>query len=562
MSSRPSAHPKQLSDGDAVFLSVERPEAASHVAGLTILDPSGCPEFGFERFVEILRERIELVARFKWKLFEPPFGIDRAYWVKADDFDVEDHVHRVAIAKPGDRAALAEMTAFIHAQPLDRSRPLWETWWIEGLEGNRVATLLKIHHSLMDGQSGIGLSEILMDLSPEPTRDRRAPEDSREAHPRRPALWEMGRAALTNGLRIPQAIAVHGGRVLVEGLNRVLDQDSTTAPPPVPRVSFNGRLTRQRSLALASIPLAPLRDAKKHFDVTLNDVLLEIVASSLRRGLAAQGDLPREAVVALCPVSLRRDGDASFGNQISSMPVSLATQIDDVPSRLAAIHASAEAAKQRLEGGAFETLSALGECLAPGVLRMLTRVAHGLPSLVPLPANLVFSNVRGLAVPLYMAGARVEELYPISMLQVANGMNVTAVSHDDQVDFGFLVDSKLVRDPWIYADGVHEALRELEEAVAARSDTGEGDGQWPPPAPSPSRARPEGEERELKAPKREEEPLSPAAAPRFEVEPLSLQLMISELGHLRSPRRKGRATDGTTNGEESSTSASEPDASG
>jgi WS/DGAT/MGAT family acyltransferase len=538
-----SAHPRQLSDGDAVFISVESQQAPSHIAGLTILDPSTCPGFGFDHYLEILQERIELVARFKWKLFEPPLGLDRAYWVEHDEFDVSEHVRRVVVPAPGDRASLAELAGFIHAQPLDRSRPLWECWWIEGLEGNRVATLMKIHHCLMDGQSGIGLSEILMDLSPEPERDLQIPEDAREPPPRRPALWEMGRSALANGLGRPRRIAAHSGRALAQGLRRTLDTRGPAAAPAVPRVPFNGRLGRDRAFAFATVPLAPLRDAKKHFDVKMNDVLLEIVSSSLRRGLAQHGELPESPIVGLCPVSLRQDGDQSFGNQISSMPVSLATDIEDVPSRLAAIHDSAEAAKQRLEGGAFETLSALGECLLPGALRLLTRVAHGFPSLLPLPANLVISNVRGLAVPLYLAGARVVELYPMSMLQVANGMNVTAVSHDDQVDFGFLVDSKLVRDPWIYADGVHQALRELEEAVALRSRTPESDSaSVPPQHPEPFEDEPHAGGRRVELP-------DPSEAPDVEAEPLSLQLMISQLGHLRAPPRTGITEVGEEDGE-------------
>jgi WS/DGAT/MGAT family acyltransferase len=385
----------------------------------------------------------------------------------------------------------------------------------------------------MDGEAGIGLSEILMDLSPDPARNPQVPEDSRETRPRRPALWEMGRAALANGLQIPKALAVHSRRVVADGLSRVFEADSAAKPPRVPRVPFNGRLTRQRAFAFASLPLGPLRDAKKHFDVTMNDVLLEIVASSLRHVLIEQGDLPDAAVVGLCPVSLRRDGDQSFGNQISSMPVSLATHLEDVPSRLAAIHESAQAAKQRLERGAFETLTALGQCLVPGALRLLTRVAHGFPARLPLPGNLVISNVRGLSVPMYLAGARVAELYPISMLQVANGMNVTAVSHDDQVDFGFLVDSKLVGDPWVYADGVHAALRELEAAVASRS-------KMPDPDPDPARpaSRPPSGVEE-RAPMGAVGGAIEADASEDEVEPLDLQLMISELGHLRAPPRPG-----------------------
>jgi WS/DGAT/MGAT family acyltransferase len=543
---RSVTRPNQLSDRDAVFISVERPEAPSHIAALSILDPSQCAEFSFERFVEILGERIDSVERFKWKLYEPPLGIDRAYWVEDEEFDVARHVERVALPEPGDRAALARVVAFLHAQSLDRTRPLWESWWIEGLAGDRVAMLMKVHHCLMDGQSGIGLAEILMDLSPEPRRSAASSDERpREAPPRRPALWEMGRAALSNSLRIPQAVAVHSRRALTEGLNRTLKSRSSQAPPPVPRVHFNGRLSRQRSFSFATVPLGPLRDAKKHFDVKMNDILLEIVSSALRRGLLSQGRLPAEAIVGLCPVSLRERGDQSFGNQISSMPVSLATDIEDLPGRLAAIHESAEAAKRRLEEGAFETFAALGECLSPGVLKFLTGVAHAVPSMIPIPANLVVSNVRGLPVPMYLAGARVDEVYPLSMLQVANGMNVTAVSHDDQVDFGFLVDSGLISDPWIYAEGVHAAVRELEEYVEEHTRA-RGSDQALAPAPSvvptPTPEPPAASTQTAEAGS-DDSPLACQVDP----EPLDLHLMMSRLSHIRAPSRdEGTSDEGTT----------------
>jgi hypothetical protein len=224
------------------------------------------------------------------------------------------------------------------------------------------------------------------------------------------------------------------------------------------------------------------------------------------------------------------------------MPVSLATNLESAPKRLMAIHASAEAAKRRLEDGAFETFAALSECLVPGALRLLTRAAHWIPSLLPLPANLVISNVRGLPVPMYLAGARVEELYPMSMLQVANGMNVTVISHDGRVDFGFLVDSKLVRDPWVYADGVHTAYRELEAVVLAHSKTCELDAASALPAPVRSG-------RESGSNSEDSGPQEPDASPAFDVTPLDLQLMISELRHLRAPSRISATRDEPANPE-------------
>jgi len=521
VSSHEERHPRQLADADSVFIALETTEAPSHIGALTILDPSTASDFSFDRYVEILCERIELVARFKWKLKEVPLGVDRAYWVEDPDFDVRNHVHRVALPTPGDRASLGQLAGYIHSQPIDRSQPLWEGWWIEGLEGGRVATLLKIHHSMIDGESGIGLSEVLMDLTPEPQRDLQVSEAMREPRPREPDLWELGRAAFRNGIRLPGRFAFHAGRAVRDGLRGVLENSPAAAAPHVPRVSFNGRLGRQREFAFTSIPLAPLRDAKKHFDVRMNDVLLEIVASSLRRGLLARGELPEESLVALCPVSLRAPGDERLGNQLTSMPVSLATDVEHPVQRLQAIHESAELAKSRLKNGAFETITAMGESLVPAALRLLMRAAHAAPDLVPIPGNLVFSNVRASPVPTYLAGARVEEMYPMSMLQVANGINVTAVSRNDQVDFGFLVDPHLVPDPWIYAEGIQEAVSELEQAAAqfTREPTA-ADSSSVEIAAAPAEGESPGTEGRD----------APAAEALIEVDPLDLRLLMAELG--------------------------------
>jgi hypothetical protein len=202
-------------------------------------------------------------------------------------------------------------------------------------------------------------------------------------------------------------------------------------------------------------------------------------------------------------VSLREAGDQSLGNQLTSMPVRLATHLADPVERLRAIHESADGAKQRTREGAFEFITALGESLAPAALHLVMQTAHRAPRIAPMPGNLVCSNVRGLPIPTYMAGARVEELYPMSMLQVGSGMNVTAVSHDDQVDVGFLVDPRLVPDPWLFADRLGAGLVELEEAAAR-------------PTPAPPRA------------------------PRIEVpaagEPVDLAVLMATVGRKRTPR--------------------------
>ncbi len=530
---------RQLLDGDSVFVAMETSEAPSHIGGLTILDPSTHPSFGFERFLDVLRDRIELVPRFKWKLWEVPLGLDRAYWVEDPGFDVRRHVSRIALPAPHDRSVLARVAGMLHGQSLDRTRPLWECWWIEGLEGGRVAMLMKVHHCLMDGQSGIGLTEVLMDLSPEPEAGSPLAAAAEEQALRSPGLLEVGRRAIENGLYRQGRMALHAARAARDGLLGLLDPSDEAERTPLPRVSFNRRLSRDRSFAFTTLPLAPLRDAKKHFDVKLNDVLLSLVGSTLRRGLRQQGELPDDSLVAICPVSLRQEGDQSFGNQISSMPVTLGTDVEDPIDRLKRIADDALQSKRRMRQGAFEVISALGESLVPAAVRYTMRAAHAISEHFPLPGNLVVSNVRGLPFATYMAGARVEELYPMSMLQVAHGMNVTAVSHDDQVDFGFLVDPQLVPDPWLYAEGVETAMSELDQAVSsvtraalersmeairsreasetAESDAGESPGVDPAPPPPP------------------------------EADPLDLSLLMAGLNGAAAPRRpRSRAErDGT-----------------
>jgi len=525
---------RQLGDGDAVFVSMETDEAPSHIAALTLLDPSTSSSFGFERFLETLSERIDLVPRFKWKLREVPLGLDRAYWVEDRGFAASKHVERVAVPAPGDRAALSRLAGFLHARALDRSRPLWECWWIEGMEDGRIAILMKIHHCLMDGQSGIGLTEVLMDLSPEPDREVSPSQDMWEAPPRSPLFWEVARGAVVNGIRRQGRLAMYAGRAARDYLQNLSETNQPSPSSNVPRVSFNRRLSRDREFAFTTLPLQRLRDTKKHFDVRMNDVLLEIVSSSVRRGLQQLGDLPTSSLVALCPISLREPGDQSFGNQITSMPVTMATHLADPRERLAVIHASAERAKQRAREGAFEYITALAESLAPGALQLVMQAAHGVSDYAPIPANFVFSNVRGLPIPTYMAGARVEELYPMSMLQVANGLNVTAVTHDDQVDFGFLVDPKLIPDPWIFAKGVRGALEELEAAtqeLASRPIAAKGMTTRPRAATGPKiefKGRPVDVLREVES--------GPEIAP--EPDPLDLSLIMASIDRIRSAREE------------------------
>jgi WS/DGAT/MGAT family acyltransferase len=228
---------------------------------------------------------------------------------------------------------------------------------------------------------------------------------------------------------------------------------------------FNGAIGGRRRLGFASLPLESVKDVKKHFDVTVNDVVLAVIAGALRRWLREKDELPERPLVAICPVSLRSAEDHRLGNRITNMTVALATDRADPGDRILRIAKSSRAAKEDLRHGSFDVLAALGESFAPGIMNLLARAISLAPNGVPMPGNLVVSNVRCTPVPLYTAGARIEAMYPMSVLQPGQGLNATVVSYMGKMDFGFTVDPDLVPDVDALAAQVPRAFEELEAAA-------------------------------------------------------------------------------------------------
>lgn len=458
----------QLSARDAVFLSMDTDTTWGHVGGLCVLDPSTATDFSFERMLERVAERIELVPRFRWKLREVGLGLDEPYWVEAEDFDIHDHVHHIAVPAPGTMREVSELVGLLYARPLDRARPLWEMWIIEGLENGRIAEFMKTHHCLMDGQGGTGLSEVMSDLTPDASGPIEIPEALEEAPPRPPSetqvvtnawrhVWDRSR----NTLHYLRGAA---SEAISDRLHRREAFDPPT-PGDVPWVSFNGVVGSQRAFSFTSIPLDRVKAIKKGLDVTVNDVVLELVGSVVRRYLHARGELPEVPLVACLPVSIRKAGDQRLGNQITNMAVSLETDLGHPAERLRRIHRGVVRAREKLSEGHVDLFGAIGESLAPFAVHALMEISSSEATLkrLPLQCNFVVSNVRGTQAPLYTAGAKIESMYPLSMVQSGQGLNVTVFSYAGRVDFGFTVDPHLLPDYWGLAEGVEPALVELEE---------------------------------------------------------------------------------------------------
>ncbi len=466
---------QQLSDVDAVFLSMETDRSWGHVGGLSVLDASECPDFGYERLVEFVEKRIRLVPRYTWRLQEVPLGLDQPYWVVDEELDVREHIHRIAAPSPGGMKEVAELAGQLFAGPLDRSRALWEMWLIEGLEDGRYAMFMKYHHCLMDGQASAGLAEVLADLQPDATAPPIVPDHLDLAPPRPPTGVEQAWNAVRNEFSRGSSRLGHAADALRSGLAGLLRERDEFDPPAVgdvPQLPFNTSVGARRGFACTSVSLPRVKAVKKHFGVTVNDVLLALVASALRWYLTRRGALPEKPISAFLPVSLRSQDDGSVDNQVTAVPVSLATDVVDPVDRLQRIHACADRAKDGVGGSSMDMVSALAESLAPVSIGFVMRLVEGADVGVPIPANIAVSNVRGTPVPLYSAGARIESMYPMSVLATGHGLNVTAVSYMDRIDVGLTFDPALVPDAWALAEDIYAALEELEKSVEETEPSG------------------------------------------------------------------------------------------
>jgi WS/DGAT/MGAT family acyltransferase len=455
----------QLSGGDSVFLAMEMPGLPQHVGGLLTLDTREAPGFGFEKLLAVVDQRIRLAPRFTRRLREVAGGLDRAFLVDDPGFDVRRHVHRIAVPAPGTMRELAELAGFLFAPPLERSRPLWEMWWIEGLGEGRVGLFMKSHHCLMDGVAGASMGSLLCDMEPQPSRP---PEPPASEPAPAPSELAVALRAARNALARPAATLRLGRSLVGQGfgaLRSLRDPEAVPLSPLMPRVSFNGMPGPRRAFACASLPLAAVKEIRKRHDVTVNDVVLAITGGAVRRYLEARGELPKKSLVAVIAVSTRAEGDTTLGNQVTAVGVPWATDRADPVSRLLRIHRAAQKAKSGARRDEAQLLAQAGEAMLPGFLGFVMRNFGAAGARFAMPGNAVVSNVRGTPVPLYIGGARIEAMYPLSILAPTQGLNITAVSYCGKIDVGFTVDPDLVPDAWQLAEGIPLALSELEQAA-------------------------------------------------------------------------------------------------
>lgn len=461
---------RQMSGQDAAFLYGETPNWHMHVSGLVIIDPSTRDGgWSFDAFRDVLASRIPEVPQLRYRLVDVPFGLDRPGWTEDQNLDVDYHVRRIGVPQPGDAHELGTLIGRLASYKLNRQKPLWEAWVVEGLEGGRVAFLFKMHHSLIDGMSGAGLAEVMLDLSPEPRPPAEEAKDSL-AGMAVPSQFElMARGLVNSAIKTP----VRVGRFALQSVQQVIAAapmatgSSLKLPMQAPRTPYNADPTPHRSFASASVELERVKAVKHAYDVKVNDIVLALCATSMRNHLIELGELPDAPLTAQVPVSMRVEGDDAVGNKVGSITASLATDVDDPVVRLMNIHASTAAAKEMRQAMAVHQIMGVTETTPPGLIALAARMytRRNLARYTPPASNVVVSNVPGPPFPLYVAGGIVESIFPMGPLLMGMSLNITVFSYRDHVDFGFMVCPESIPDPFVLADGIEPALAELEAAA-------------------------------------------------------------------------------------------------
>jgi diacylglycerol O-acyltransferase len=469
---------QQLSGLDASFLYLETPNSPMHIGGLTIYDPSTAEggKVGFKQIMANVAQRAHMVATFNNVLLEVPLKLDHPYWRSAGHFDPEFHIRHIALPKPGDWRQLCIQVARLHARPLDRARPLWEMYVIEGLDNIEgyppgcFALVTKMHHAAIDGASGIEIAATIHDIKPDYVTDavlEPVPTD------RSPTALELIWRSQINTLKTPRRVfevaknTVPGLAKMVTGLARGRLKRVTD----IPRTRFNTNVSPHRVMEAAEFDLEAIKAIKNaETGVTVNDVAIAICGGALRRYLDSKNELSERSLVAMAPINVRtRDKLGTAGNQVSQMTVEVGSHIEDPLERLTFVHKSTRAAKQLTTAVGAKTMTDYAQFIPSTLSAAAARLYSelGMANRIKPAYNCVITNVPGPQIPLYFTGAKMLSSFalgpPIDGMGLFHGLG----SYCGKFNITVSACREMMPDPAFYADCLRESFTELRSATSA-----------------------------------------------------------------------------------------------
>ena len=464
-------HLERLSAVDASFLANETPTSHMHVGAVVIIEGPPPP---FEEFLDGLRARLHLVPRYRQKLAEHPGG--RPLWIDDPDFNLEYHVRQTALPQPGSESQLMRLTARIMSQQLDRTKPLWEVWLVEGLADGGVAMISKTHHALIDGVSGVDLATVMFDLSPVPAD---LGEETRGLEPWTPAPEPSAAELVVGGVAglARQSLGLAAGalgaltrpqetlaqaREAAEGLGEIV----WAGLNPAPETPLNVEIGPHRRFVGVRCRLADFKAVKSAFGGTVNDVVLAVVSGALRQWLRARGVATEGLEMrALVPVSVRAEHERNqLGNRIAAMRGPLPVYVEDPVARLEVVREGMDGLKESKQAVGAEVLAGVQSFAPPTILAQAARINFSTRLF-----NLIVTNVPGPQFPLYVRGREMLDVFPVAFLPRGHALAVAIMSYNGGLNFGLLGDYDAMGDLESVGEGLRTALAELVDLAAART---------------------------------------------------------------------------------------------
>jgi diacylglycerol O-acyltransferase / wax synthase len=471
-------HLDRLSSIDASFLHNEGQASHMHVGGITIFEG---PPPAIQDLLDHIRGRLHLVPRYRQKLAVPPLETGRPLWADDPNFNLEYHVRHTALPEPGSEQQLLRLAARIFSQRLDRAKPLWETWMIEGLEDNRFALITKTHHALIDGIAGVDLATVLFDLEPVP-KPVEPPGDEEWVASSEPSGTEMVAAGIRGIVRTGIDVAaravsaathpetaINKAREAAEGVGEIV----WAGLNPAPSTPLNVDIGPHRRIGVARFELEEFKQVKNTLGGTVNDVVLTVVAGALREWLHTRGVRTEGLELrGLVPVSIRGEQDrGQLGNRIAAMRGPLPVYIGDPVARLRFVKEEMDGLKESKQALGAEVIASVNNFAPPTILAQASRINFSTRLF-----NLIVTNVPGPQFPLYLLGRELQDLFPIAFLPDHHALAIAIMSYNGKLNFGLLADYDAMPDLDVLERAIPEALEELKRAARAQEAAKAGDG--------------------------------------------------------------------------------------